>query len=125
MQNYHMTVVMAIDKNYAASGRPLQAESAASEIQREKMHSRKTAITNKSMNKRRFAVTRRSTQGSSARSFSSGYQSWWYYISIYISCVGDNCKTNVAVYSKLGGPGKAFISAINSHIFLAFDDVHS
>ena len=41
-----------------------------------------------------------------------------------ISCVGDNCKTNVAVYGKLGGPGKAFINAINSHIFLVFDYVH-
>ena len=29
--------------------------------------------------------------------------------STIISCVGDNCKTNVAVYGKLGGPGKAFI----------------
>ena len=42
-----------------------------------------------------------------------------------ISCVGDNCKTNVVVYGKLGGPGKAFINAINSHIFLVFDYVHS
>ena len=42
-----------------------------------------------------------------------------------ISCVGNNCKTNVAVYGKLGGPGKAFINAINSHIFLVFDYVHS
>ena len=42
-----------------------------------------------------------------------------------ISCVGDNCKTNVAVYGKLGGPGKAFINAKNSHIFLVFDYVHS
>ena len=44
---------------------------------------------------------------------------------IIISCVGDNCKTNIAVYDKLGGPGKAFINAINSHIFLVFDYVHS
>ena len=46
---------------------------------------------------------------------------------IIISCVGDNCKTNVAVYGKLGGPGKTFINAtsINSHIFLVFDYVHS
>ena len=42
-----------------------------------------------------------------------------------ISCVGDNCKTNVTVYGKLGGPGKAFINAINSHIFLVFDYVLS
>ena len=42
-----------------------------------------------------------------------------------ISCVSDNCKTNVAVYGKLGGSGKAFINAINSHIFLFFDYVHS
>lgn len=42
-----------------------------------------------------------------------------------ISCVGDNCNTNVAVYGKLGGPGKAFINAINSHAFLVFDYVHS
>ena len=42
-----------------------------------------------------------------------------------IFCVDDNCKTNVAVYYKLGGLGKAFINAINSHIFLVFDYVHS
>ena len=42
-----------------------------------------------------------------------------------ISCVGDNCKTNVAVHGKLGGRDKAFINAINSHIFLVFDYVHS
>ena len=43
MQNYYMTVVMAVDKRCAASGRALQAESAASEIQRvKKIHSRKT-----------------------------------------------------------------------------------
>ena len=41
-----------------------------------------------------------------------------------ISCVGDNCNTNVAVYGKLGGVGKAFINAINSHAFLVFDYVH-
>ena len=41
-----------------------------------------------------------------------------------ISRVDDNCKTNVAVYGKLGSPGKAFINAINSHIFLVFDYVH-
>ena len=35
-----------------------------------------------------------------------------------ISCVDDNSKTNVAVYGKLCGPVKAFINAINSHIFL-------
>ena len=32
MQNYHMTVVMAVDKCCAASGRALQAEFAANEI---------------------------------------------------------------------------------------------
>lgn len=42
-----------------------------------------------------------------------------------ISCVCDNCNTNVAVYGKLGGPGKAFIKAINSHVFLVYDYVHS
>ena len=43
MQNYYMTVVMAVDKRCAASGRALQAESAASEIQRvKKIYSRKT-----------------------------------------------------------------------------------
>ena len=42
MQNYHMTVVMAVDKRCAESGRALQAESAASEIQRGKIHLRKT-----------------------------------------------------------------------------------
>ena len=33
MQNYYMTVAMAVIKRCAASGRPLQAESAASGIQ--------------------------------------------------------------------------------------------
>ena len=57
MRNYHKTVVMAVDKHCAASGRPLQAESAASEIQSEKnAFAENSAITNKSMNKRRFAV---------------------------------------------------------------------
>ena len=42
MQNCHMTVVIAVDKHCAASRKPLQAESAASEIQREKMHLQKT-----------------------------------------------------------------------------------
>ena len=32
MQNYYMTVVMAVHKRFAASGRALRAESAASEI---------------------------------------------------------------------------------------------
>ena len=32
MQNYYMTIVMAVNKRCAASGRALQAESAASEI---------------------------------------------------------------------------------------------
>ena len=34
-----------------------------------------------------------------------------------ISCVCDNCNTNVAVYGKFGGPGKFFIDAINSYAF--------
>ena len=42
MRNYHMTIVMAVDKRCAASGRALQAESAANKIQREKMHLQKT-----------------------------------------------------------------------------------
>lgn len=42
-----------------------------------------------------------------------------------ISCVCDNCNTNVSVYGKLGGPGKVFIDAINSYAFLVFDYVHS
>ena len=41
-----------------------------------------------------------------------------------ISCVCDNCKTNVSVYGKLGGPGKSFIEAINSDVFLVFGYVH-
>jgi hypothetical protein len=41
-----------------------------------------------------------------------------------ISCVCDNCKTNVSVYGKLGGPDKSFIEATNSDIFLVFDYVH-
>ena len=42
MRNYLMTVVMAVDKRCAASRRVLQAESAASEIQRWKIHLQKT-----------------------------------------------------------------------------------
>ena len=42
-----------------------------------------------------------------------------------ISCVCDNCNTNVAVYRKLGGPGKSFIEVINSYAFLIYDYVHS
>ena len=38
-----MTVVMAVEKCCAASGRALQAESAASEVQDVKIHLRKTA----------------------------------------------------------------------------------
>ena len=58
MRNYHMTVVMVVDKRCIASGRALQAViSAASEIQRGKTTFLENfAITNKSMNKRRFAV---------------------------------------------------------------------
>ena len=40
MRNYHITVVMAVGKRCAVSGRALQAESAASEIQRGKIHLR-------------------------------------------------------------------------------------
>ena len=42
MRNYYMTVVMAADKLCAASGRALQVESAASEIQHVKIDMRKT-----------------------------------------------------------------------------------
>ena len=41
-----------------------------------------------------------------------------------ISCVCDNCKTNVAVCGKLGGPGKRYIEAINYDIFLVFDSAY-
>ena len=52
-----MTVVMAVDKRCTASGRALQAESAASEIQRGKIHLRKFfKIEAKCMHERRFAV---------------------------------------------------------------------
>ena len=56
MQNYYMTVGMAVNKRCAASGRALQAESAASEIQRVKIHLRQ-ALQNRSkyMHERRFA----------------------------------------------------------------------
>ena len=37
MQNYYMTVAMAVNKRCAASGRALRAESAASEIQHVKI----------------------------------------------------------------------------------------
>ena len=37
MQNYYMTVAVAVNKRCAASGRALQAESAASGIQHEKI----------------------------------------------------------------------------------------
>ena len=42
MRNYHMTVVMAADKLCAASGGALQAKSAVSEVQRGKIHLRKS-----------------------------------------------------------------------------------
>ena len=42
MPNYYMTVAMAVHKRCAASGRALQAESAASEIQHVKIPLRKT-----------------------------------------------------------------------------------
>ena len=41
-----------------------------------------------------------------------------------ISLVCDNCATNIAVYNKLGGIGKVFISDIDSFAFLVFDYVH-
>ena len=44
-----MTVVMAVDERYAANGRPLRAEAAASETQRE--NAANYAMTNKSTNK--------------------------------------------------------------------------
>ena len=59
MRNYHMTVVMTVDKRCAASGRALQAESAASKIFNttwENTFAENSAITNKSINKTRFAV---------------------------------------------------------------------
>ena len=37
MQNYYLTVAVAVNKRCAASGRALQAESAASGIQHEKI----------------------------------------------------------------------------------------
>ena len=52
-----MTVVMPVGKHCAASGRALQAESAASEIQHVKIHLRKTLQNrSKCMHERRFAV---------------------------------------------------------------------
>ena len=41
-----------------------------------------------------------------------------------ISCICDNCNTNVSVYAKLGGPGRVFIDILNSHAFLVYDYVH-
>jgi hypothetical protein len=41
-----------------------------------------------------------------------------------VSCVCDNCATNVSVYNKFGGPGKVFMEAINRHVFLVFDYIH-
>ena len=38
-----------------------------------------------------------------------------------ISCICDNCNTNVSVYAKLGGPGRVFIDILNSHVFLVYD----
>ena len=42
MRNYYMTVVMGVHKGFAASGRSLQVESAASKTQRVKIHLRKS-----------------------------------------------------------------------------------
>ena len=46
-----------------------------------------------------------------------------------ISCVCDNCKTNVSTYAKFGGPGKRMIDAIFSdaifsEVFLVFDNIN-
>lgn len=43
---------------------------------------------------------------------------------IIISCVCDNCNTNVSVYRKLDGPGEVFVPSINYNIFLTYDYVH-
>ena len=57
MQNYYMTVAMAVIKRCAASGRPLQAESAASGIQHVKYNCDKLLQNqSKYMHERRFAV---------------------------------------------------------------------
>ena len=53
-----MTVVMAVDKRCTASGRALQAESAASEIQRGKIHLLNILQNRSKMHERRFAVMR-------------------------------------------------------------------
>ena len=42
-----------------------------------------------------------------------------------ISFVCDNCKTNVAVCGKLGGPGERYIEAIDCDIFLVFDSAYT
>ena len=57
MQNYYMTVAMAANKRCAASGRVLQAESPASEIQHVKIQLWQ-ALQNRSKGiyKRQFAV---------------------------------------------------------------------
>ena len=54
MQNYYMMVAMMVNKHCAASGRALQAESAASEIQHVKIHLQQNR--SKYMHERRFAV---------------------------------------------------------------------
>ena len=41
-----------------------------------------------------------------------------------ISCIYDNCNTNVSVDAKLGGAGRVFIDILNSHAFLVYDYVH-
>ena len=57
MQNYYMTIVMAVNKRCAASGRALQAESAANEIQHVKIQLWQTLQNrSKGIHKRRFAV---------------------------------------------------------------------
>ena len=56
MQNYYMTVVMAVDKRCAPNRRALQAKSAVSEIH-VKMHLWKTFQNpSKCMHERQFAV---------------------------------------------------------------------
>ena len=59
MQNYYMTVVMAVDKRCAASGRALQAESAASEIQRVKKYIRRKLCNIQQMHAQKTMVMKR------------------------------------------------------------------
>ena len=57
MQHFSMKVVVETDKHYAASKKALEIESAASEIQCVKNTCAENfAITNKSMNEKRFVA---------------------------------------------------------------------